>query len=68
MVLLTTLTVEFRGVLEEVLETLVKKGYAQTKAEALRFSLLHVGEEMGLVKGRLHAKAEQYAYAEIKRR
>jgi len=65
---MSTLTVEFRGVLEEVLNAIVKQGYAQTKAEALRFAVLHMGEELGLVKGRLHAKAEHYAYEEIKRR
>ena len=40
----------------------------KTKAEALRFALLHVGEELGVMKPRLHAKAELYAYKEIKRR
>lgn len=65
---MTTLTVEFRGVQESVLETLVKEGYARTKAEALRYALLHLGEEMGLVSKRVHARTEQYAYQEIKRK
>ena len=59
---------EFSGVLDEVLTSLVKQGFAKTKAEALRMALLHYGEELGLVKTRLHAKAEEYAYAEIKGR
>ena len=65
---MATLTVEFSGVLDEVLTSLVKQGFAKTKAEALRMALLHYGEELGLVKTRLHAKAEEYAYAEIKGR
>lgn len=65
---MSTLTVEFRGVSEEVLNNLVKEGYAKTKAEALRYSLLQVGSEMGLIKPRIHAKAEEYAYAEIKKK
>lgn len=65
---MATLTVEFSGVLDDVLISLVKQGYAKTKAEALRMALLHYGEEFGLVKSRMHAKAEEYAYAEIKGR
>lgn len=65
---MATLTVEFRGILDDVLNELVRQGYAKTKAEALRMALLHYGEEYGLVKKRLHAKAEEYAYAEIKKR
>ncbi len=63
---MAVLTVEFTGVLESILSKLVEKGYAKTKAEALRFALLHLGEELGLVKQRLHAKAEEYAYAETR--
>ena len=63
---MATLTVEFSGILDEILSTLIKKGYAKTKAEALRMALLHYGEEYGMVHGRIHAKAEEYAYAEIK--
>ncbi len=65
---MSVLTVEFSGVLEDVLAALVKRGYAKTKSEALRMALLHYGEELGLVHSRLHAKAEEYAYAEIKSR
>ncbi|MFA4855939.1 MAG: hypothetical protein WC634_05135 [archaeon] len=68
MVRLSTLTVEFKGVSEEVLEKLVGEGYAKTKAEALRYSLLQVGRELGLITPKIHAKAEQYAYAEIKKK
>lgn len=65
---MTTLTVEFKGISEEVLEALVKKGFAKTKSEALRYALLQLGEELDLIKPRIHAKAEQYAYAEIRKK
>lgn len=65
---MSTLTIEFKGVPGEVLETLVREGYAKTKAEALRYALLHIGEELDLVKSRLHVRAEEYAYAEAKAR
>lgn len=63
---MTTLTVKFEGILEDVLDSLVKQGYAKTKAEALRSALLHLGEEYGLVSGRIHARAEEYAFLESK--
>ncbi|MBI2598213.1 MAG: hypothetical protein HYW50_03390 [Candidatus Diapherotrites archaeon] len=65
---MTTLTVEFKGVTEEVLEALVKEGFAKTKAEALRYALLHIGEELDLIKSRLHSRAEEYTYSEFKKR
>ena len=65
---MAVLTVEFSGVLEDVLSALVKRGFAKTKTEALRMALLHYGEEFRLVQGRLHAKAEEYAYAELRKR
>lgn len=65
---MTTLTVEFEGVTEEVLKNAVKKGYARTKAEVLHAALLQYGRELDLIKPRLHSKAEVYAYAEIKKK
>ena len=65
---MTTLTVEFRGVPEIVLEALVEHGYAKTKTEALRYALIHIGEELDLVRHRFHARAEEYAYTESKRK
>ena len=64
----STLTVQMRGKPEEVLNELLKKGYAATKSEALRYALLHLGEEMGLLQKRIHARSEEYAYQEYKRR
>lgn len=65
---MTTLTVEFKGVTEEVLEALVKEGFAKTKSEALRYALLHIGEELDLIKSRLHSRAEEYTFSEFKKR
>ena len=65
---MSTLTVEFNGVLEDVLNALVKKGFAKTKAEALRMVLLRYGEELGLVQKRLHQRSEDYMWDEIKQR
>ncbi|MBI4043510.1 MAG: hypothetical protein HY393_01730 [Candidatus Diapherotrites archaeon] len=65
---MATLTVEFKGIPGEVLEALVKEGYAKTKAEALRYALLHIGEELDLIKTRFHVRSEEYAYREIKGR
>lgn len=66
--MVTTLTLEFQGVTEEVLMTLVKKGYSKTKSEAVRYALLHLGEELDIIRPRLHKKAEEYAYQEIRKR
>ena len=65
---MTTLTIEFRGITEVVLNELIERGYAKTKSEAIRYALLHVGEEMQLTGRKLHEKAEEYAYQEIKER
>ena len=65
---MTTLTVEFEGIPEEVLENAVKRGYAKTKSEALRAALIQYEKELDLIRPRLHAKSEAYAYAEIKRK
>jgi len=65
---MTTLTVEFKGVTEDILNELIKRGFAKTKTEALRYCLLQVGEELDLTKKKIHSKAEIYAYQEIKRR
>ncbi len=63
---MTTLTIEFRGVTEKILNELVAQGYAKTKSEAVRYAILHVGEEIRVKEVRLHERAEDYAYEEIK--
>lgn len=65
---MATLTVEFKGATEEVLDALVREGYAKTKSEALRYALLHLGEELDLIKSRFHVRSEEYAYSEINKR
>ena len=65
---MTSLTVEFKGVLEDILESMIKQGYVKTKAEALRVALLHYGKEMGIVKKRLHERVEDYIYEDFQRK
>lgn len=63
----TTLTVQFKGVPESVLKEILRRGYAATKSEALRYALVHLGEELGIVNTRLHARSEEYVYQEFKK-
>lgn len=65
---MTTLTIEFKGITETILDSLIARGYAKTKAEAVRYALLHVGQEMSLTHTKFHERAEEYAYEEIKGR
>lgn len=62
---MTTLTIEFRGVTENILNALIEKGYAKTKSEAIRFALLHLGQEMKLTEYSVHQRAEKYMEEEI---
>jgi len=38
---MTTLTIKFRGIQEEILEEMIKLGIAETKSEAVRMALLN---------------------------
>ena len=40
------LTVELQGVAEEMLNSLVSRGYAKTKSEAIRQAVIHLGQEI----------------------
>ena len=62
---MTTLTIEFKGVTERILSKLIEHGYAKTKAEAVRYALLHVGQEMKLTDMNIHQRAETYMEDEI---
>ena len=62
---MTTLTIEFRGVTENILNALIERGYAKTKSEAIRYALLHVGQEMKLTEHNIHERAEAYMEEEI---
>ncbi len=57
---MSSLTVEFRGVTEQILEKLVEKGYAKTKTEALRFAVIHIGQEMKLISEPLAEQSERF--------
>lgn len=63
----TTLTVNFKGVPESVLNEMLRKGYASTKSDALRYALVHLGEELGITSRRLHARSEEYVYQDFKK-
>ncbi len=43
------MVVRMEGVVENVLNTLVKKGYYKTKSEALRAGILELGKEYALI-------------------
>lgn len=45
----TQVLVRFRGAPEEVLKSLVKKGYFNTKSEALRAGIIKLGKEYNIV-------------------
>jgi len=62
----SNLTMEFKGVQEEVIKNAIKKGYAKTKAEVVRMALVDFGRQMDLIRPKLHARAEAYAYVESK--
>lgn len=66
--MVTTLTMEFEGVLDQVLRALVSNGFAKTKTEAVRLCLLHYGEELGIIPRGFHSRAEELAFHEVKRR
>lgn len=65
---MSTLTVKFRGVQEDILNTMVNAGIAETKSEALRMALLHFGLEMGVVDERQVVKLIRTTLAEATRK
>ena len=46
---MSSVTVKFRGILEEILDKMVEYGIAETKSEAIRVAILNFGIEMGLL-------------------
>ncbi|MBI5635437.1 hypothetical protein HY993_00565 [Candidatus Micrarchaeota archaeon] len=46
---MTTLTIRFNGVQEQILDRMVKTGVAQTKSEAIRMALLAFASQMRLL-------------------
>lgn len=43
---MTTLTIKFSGITERIIGELIRRGYAKTKTEALRYALLRTGQEL----------------------
>jgi hypothetical protein len=46
---MSSITVTFRGIPEEILDKMVEYGIAETKSEAIRVALVNFGIEMGLL-------------------
>lgn len=46
---MSSITVKFRGIPEEILDKMVEYGIAETKSEAIRVAILNFGIEMGLL-------------------
>jgi len=46
---MSSVTVTFRGIPEEILDKMVEYGIAETKSEAIRVALVNFGIEMGLL-------------------
>ncbi len=58
--------VRLDGIVEQVLERLVKDGYYKTKAEAIRAGLLELGREYSLIGGRSEHQLVSERIAEMK--
>ncbi len=43
------MNVSISGVADQILEQMIKLGFAKTKSEAIRYAILRFGEEMGLI-------------------
>lgn len=48
------LLVRLRGVVADVLNELIRRGYFATKSEAIRVGILRLGENFGLFKPSMH--------------
>jgi Arc/MetJ-type ribon-helix-helix transcriptional regulator len=64
---MSSVTVKFRGILEEILDKMVEYGIAETKSEAIRVAILNFGIEMGLLseQGLIKSLREQLAECKI---
>ncbi len=43
---MTTINIRFTGVTERIISELISRGYAKTKAEALRFAIISTGRQL----------------------
>ena len=46
---MTSVTIRFHGVQEQILERILESGIAETKSEAIRMAVLKFGMDMGLI-------------------
>ncbi|MFH0714066.1 MAG: hypothetical protein V1722_00295 [Candidatus Micrarchaeota archaeon] len=54
------LSVEVYGVTEQVLNDLVLAGYAKTKTEAVRQAIIHLGQELNLLRSKKRTEDEEW--------
>ena len=59
---MSSLTIEFKGATEEVLEQLIKKGYAKTKSEALRFALIKTGNDLKILQEEDKSEFDEFLF------
>jgi len=64
---MSSVTVKFRGIPEEILDKMVEYGIAETKSEAIRVAILNFGIEMGLLseQGLIKSLREHLARSKI---
>ena len=64
---MSSVTVKFRGIPEEILDKMVEYGIAETKSEAIRVAILNFGIEIGLLneQGLIKSLREQLAEGKI---
>ena len=61
---MTTLTIKFRGIQEEILEEMIQLGIAETKSEAVRMALLNFALNSNMISKEkllqeIHKKAKE---------
>ena len=57
--------IELQGYTSEVVESMLKKGYAKTKTEAIRLALFEFDQEHRLTEDKLYARAAEKLLGEI---
>jgi|TARA_Y100000031_G_C7900522_1_gene239341 predicted translin family RNA/ssDNA-binding protein len=64
---MTSVTIRFHGVQEQILERILESGIAETKSEAIRMAVLKFGMDMGLLSDRAVFRAIQRDLGSTKR-
>jgi len=62
---MTNINIELRGYTADILEKILKEGYAKTKTEAIRLALFEFDQIHRLTEDELYAKASQKILKEI---